>query len=257
MSLKNIKDLGLAKKRHMHNQREEFISVVIPAFNESERIVPTIERINEYLVSHFQGFEIIVVDDGSKDHTGELVLNAKQKIKSLTCVRYEENRGKGHAIRRGVSSSKGDIILISDADLSTPIEEMEKLLVQFDKGYDIVIGSRALKDSDIAIRQPWWRECMGKTFNRFVRFLILDGFMDTQCGFKLFKGDSGRKIFQKATIDRFAYDVEVLYIAKEEGFKIKEVPIRWLNSPASKVRPVEDSLQAMKDLIRIKVRKPR
>ena len=131
---------------------------------------------------------------------------------------------------------------------------MEKLLVQYDDGYDIIIGSRELAESDIVIRQPWWREFMGRTFNRFVRFLFLKELMDTQCGFKLFKGDIGREIFKRATVDRFAYDVEILYLARKAGYKIKEVPIRWNNSPDSRVRPMRDSFQTAIDVLKIRFR---
>jgi dolichyl-phosphate beta-glucosyltransferase len=236
----------------MHNQLKEFISVVIPAYNESSRIFPTLCRIDEYLKNRFKGFEIIVVNDGSQDNTAEIVLKTRDKIKSIKLIGYEVNKGKGYAVRQGVNNSKGNIILISDADLSTPIEEVEKLLVHYDNSYDIIIGSRALKGSEIVIRQPWWRESMGKTFNRFVRFLILKNFMDTQCGFKLFKGDIGRETFARATVDRFAYDVEILYLAGKAGYRIKEVPIRWVNSPESKVNPIKDSLQMLKDLLKIR-----
>jgi dolichyl-phosphate beta-glucosyltransferase len=236
--------------------RKEFISVVIPAYNEAGRILPTIRRIDEYCRDRFEGLEIIVVDDGSRDGTRDVVKDEQEKTASLRCEGYGENRGKGYAIRHGVEASTGDIILVSDADLSTPIEEVEKLLVSYDEGYDIVIGSRALEESDIVVRQPWWREIMGKTFNKFVRFLFAVDFKDTQCGFKLFRGERGREIFRRATIDRFAYDVEVLFLARKAGVKIKEAPIRWVNSPASKVNPVTDSLQMLKDLIKLRLRNP-
>lgn len=237
------------------DKRKEFISIVVPAYNESKRILPTLSRVDEYFKDGFKGFEIIVVNDGSTDNTAEVVLKGQEKIKSIRLIGYKVNKGKGYAIRQGVNISTGDMILVSDADLSTPIEEVEKLLVQYDNGYDIIIGSRSLEGSNIVVKQPWWREFMGKAFNRFVRFLLLEDFMDTQCGFKLFKGDRVREIFRYATVDRFAYDVEVLYLARKAGYRIKEVPIKWLNSPASKVRPIKDSLQMVKDLLKIRFRK--
>jgi dolichyl-phosphate beta-glucosyltransferase len=237
-------------------KRKEFLSVVIPAYNEAERILPTILRIDEYCRGRFEGFEIIVVDDGSRDATRSVVKHAQETTAFLRCEGYEQNRGKGYAIRQGVSASAGDIVLVSDADLSTPIEEVEKLLVPYDEGYDIVIGSRALEESDIEVRQPWWREFMGRTFNTFVRSLFSVEFKDTQCGFKLFRGKCAREIFGRATVDRFAYDVEILYLAGKADLKVKEAPIRWLNSPASKVSPVRDSLQMLKDLIKLRLRNP-
>ena len=197
------------------------------------------------------------MNDGSLDDTEDIVSGAKKEIPSIKYAGYKENRGKGYAIRRGVALSTGDIILVSDADLSTPIEEVEKLLVHYDNGYSIVIGSRAVRGSEIIVRQLWYRELMGKTFNRIVRFLLLKEFKDTQCGFKLFDGNIGREIFKQATVDRFAYDVEILYMGMKAGYKIKEIPVKWLNSPASKVRPVKDSFQMAKDLIKMRLWKRR
>jgi dolichyl-phosphate beta-glucosyltransferase len=237
-------------------KRKESLSIVIPAYNEAGRILPTISRIDDYCRERFDVFEIIVVNDGSRDATRDMVLGRLEQTSSLRYEGYDENRGKGYAIRLGVGVSTGDIVLVSDADLSTPIEEVEKLLVPYDEGCDIVIGSRALAGSDIMVRQPWWREMMGKTFNVFVRSLLSVDFRDTQCGFKLFRGDRVRELFSRATVDRFAYDVEILSLARKAGLEIKEVPIRWLNSPASKVNPVRDSLQMMKDIIKLRLRNP-
>jgi dolichyl-phosphate beta-glucosyltransferase len=238
----------------MH-QRKEFISIIIPAYNESARILPSLRTLDEYLRDHFRGFELIVVNDGSSDDTEGVVVRAQKEIPSIKYSGYKENRGKGYAIRQGVALSTGDIILVSDADLSTPIEEVEKLLVPYDEGCHVVIGSRGLEASTIVVRQPWWRELMGKTFNRIVRMLLLEGFKDTQCGFKLFNGSIGRDLFRETTVDRFAYDVEVLYRAVKAGYRVKEVPVKWLNSPESTVRPIKDSFQMAKDLVRIRVQK--
>lgn len=237
--------------------RKEFISVIIPAYNESGRILPTLGRIDEYLRNYFEKFEIIVVNDGSFDNTGDIVAEACKKITSIKYINYQPNRGKGFALRRGVALSTGDIVLISDADLSTPIEELEKLLTFYDNGVDIAIGSRALEESQIVVRQPWWREFMGRMFNRFIKSLILRDFRDTQCGFKLFRGDIAREVFSLSCIDRFAYDVEILYIAKKLGYKIKEAPIKWINSPESRIRPIRDSFQTALDVLKIRFRKYR
>lgn len=236
----------------IHVQRKESISIIIPVYNESGRILKTLCKVDDYLQDHFGGYEIIIVNDGSSDNTAEVVLNAQDKIKSIRLIGYKVNRGKGYAIRQGVNLSIGNIILVSDADLSTPIEEVEKILSFYDNGYDIIIGSRALEESDIVVRQPRWRELMGKTFNMCVRLLLLEKFKDTQCGFKLFRGNCGREIFKRVTVNRFAYDVEVLYLAQKAGYKIKEIPIKWFNSSDSKVNPVKDSLCMLKDLVRIK-----
>jgi dolichyl-phosphate beta-glucosyltransferase len=233
------------------------ISVVIPAYNEEKRIVESINRINDYLKHKGWEFEIIVVNDGSSDNTLKILDSLSSKIPQLRVISYSVNMGKGFAVRTGVLESKGDLVLVSDADLSTPIEEIEKLIPMIDisKGGScaVAIGSRALSESQIVIRQPWWREIMGKTFNRLVRFFVIDGFLDTQCGFKLFDGEASKRIFKSATVKRFAFDVEILLLAKKMGYSIKEVPVKWLNSAQSKVNPFLDSLQMFKDLIKIKI----
>lgn len=231
------------------------ISIIIPAYNEENRIISTLLRINDYMDSKGRAFEIIVVNDGSSDKTTQVVADISEKMPALRSISYTPNMGKGFAVRKAVLSSKGDLVLISDADLSTPIEEMEKLLPLIDISSGgscaAAIGSRALSESMIIVRQPLWRQTMGKAFNKIVRLLVIDGFVDTQCGFKLFDGKAARKIFSAAKVNRFAYDVEALLIAKKMGFTIKEVPIKWLNSAQSKVRPLIDSLQMLKDLVRI------
>ncbi len=149
-------------------------------------------------------------------------------------------------------ASRGDFLLTCDADQSTPIEELEKLLPFLHKGFDMVIGSRGLRESDIVVRQPWYRERMGKTFNMLVRALVIGGFKDTQCGFKLFRGDVAKRLFKKSLISGFSFDVEILFLAEKEGFRIKEVPVKWLNSPRSRVRIVRDSLKMFIELFKIR-----
>jgi dolichyl-phosphate beta-glucosyltransferase len=198
-------------------------------------------------------YEIIVVDDGSSDGTGRIVDHIAKDVRNVRLIRYEKNRGKGHALRKGVLATKGDFVLVMDADLSTPMEELRKLMPCLSGGgFDIAIGSRGLALSDIIIKQPFWRRGMGKTFNKIVKALVIGGFNDTQCGFKLFKGEIARSLFGEAKIDRFAYDVEILALAKRKAYGIKEVPIRWINSPESRVDPVKDSLRMLADLIRIR-----
>jgi len=232
----------------------ELVSIVIAAYNEENRIVNSLRSIHEYVTGRRLNYEIIVVDDGSTDCTTPLVTALAHDIAGLRVIRYETNRGKGYALRTGVLASKGDVVLVSDADLSTPIEELATLWPFLAaKEYRIAIGSRALALSRIIKKQPWWRQGMGKTFNRIVKVLIMDDFRDTQCGFKLFAGDTARDLFREARIDRFAYDVEILALAKKNGYRVAEVPIRWINAPGSKVHPVLDSLQMLKDLCRIRL----
>jgi dolichyl-phosphate beta-glucosyltransferase len=231
------------------------ISIVIPAYNEEKRIGPSLLIINNYLQNKRMDHEIIVVDDGSGDRTSQRVKELTLKIINLQLIRYETNKGKGYAVRTGILASKGSLVLLTDADLSTPIEELSTLLPYVANGEcEMAIGSRALPLSNIVIRQPWWRQGMGKIFNKIVKTFVIDDFSDTQCGFKLFAGDAARHLFAQARIDRFAYDVEILALARKEGLVIKEVPICWMNSPESRVNPITDSFRMLLDLLRIRKR---
>jgi dolichyl-phosphate beta-glucosyltransferase len=230
------------------------ISIIIAAYNEERRIIPSLLKIKEYLTKQDLPYEIIVVDDGSTDGTHAVVTDLIKDIPYLKVIHYAPNKGKGHALRTGVLASKGDIILLSDADLSTPIEELSKLVpLIHNHKCDIAIGSRALALSEIVKKQPWWRQNMGKLFNKLVKALVIEDFKDTQCGFKVFRGDIARNLFKEAHIDRFAYDVEILAIGKKKGCKIVEAPVRWINSPESKVNPVRDSIQMLFDLLKIRM----
>lgn len=229
------------------------ISIVIAAYNEEKRIRKSLVRVKEYLTGQDMDYEIIVVDDGSIDRTSKVLKDSTSDIPHLKIISYEMNKGKGYALRKGALASKGEIVLLTDADLSTPIEELSRLLpLIHDNECDIVIGSRALALSEIIKKQPWWRQSMGKIFNKVVKILVLDDFSDTQCGFKIFSGDIARGLFREARIDRFAYDVEILALAKKKGYRISEAPIKWINSPESKVNPIWDSLQMLFDLLRIR-----
>lgn len=228
-----------------------YLSIIIPAYNEEQRIASTLTKILCHLSAKSYQWEIIVVDDGSTDRTSAI---AKEIIKddNLTVLKNSTNYGKGYSVRKGVLASKGDIILFSDADLSTPIEELDKMLLWIEKGYDIVIGLRALPQSIIEGHQPWYRQTMGKIFNLLVRTFILKGFKDTQCGFKCFKRGTALKVFNLQKINGFAFDVEILYIAKKVGLKIKDVPVRWVNSPESKVHIIKGPLSMLMELFKIR-----
>jgi dolichyl-phosphate beta-glucosyltransferase len=227
------------------------VSLIIPAYNETDRILPSLARIAEYLRGNNEPWEVIVVDDGSRDGTASSVRNAaKANGLPVRVIELPENRGKGAAVRAGVLESRGDWVLITDADLSTPIDEWEKLR---DSGARVAIGSRALDESLIRRKQPLYRRTMGKTFNRFVQALSVRGIRDTQCGFKWIEGNLARELFARSRIDRFAYDVEILSMARDRGIEIAEVPVVWVNSPQSKVSVVSDSLRMLRDLVRIRI----
>jgi len=228
------------------------ISVVIPAYNEENRLAPTIDNIGEYLRSEGYGYEIIVVDDGSSDATVELAKQAASMDPAVRIVENGANRGKGFSVKNGFMHATGRLVLFSDADLSTPIEELGRLKETMDAGADIVIGSRAMRDSDIIKRQPLYRMLMGKTFNKLVRILTVRGIKDTQCGFKLFRKDTCKGLFEVQRIERFAFDVELLFLASRKGLTVREIPVRWINSPQSKVNVVRDSARMLLDIIRLR-----
>jgi dolichyl-phosphate beta-glucosyltransferase len=226
------------------------ISVVIPAYNEEKRIRKTLRKTIKYLNAGNHDYEIIVVDDGSKDRTAETAKSFKSK--RLRVIRLGKNIGKGGAVKKGMLAARKKYVLFSDADLSTPIEELGKF-AKLRKKYDVVIASRALKGSNIKVSQPFYRVFMGKVFNIVVNIIGVWGIKDTQCGFKMFSAKSARKIFKKQTFRGFSFDVESLFIAKKLGYRIKEVPVTWINSPATKVSPVKDSLKMFFDVARIRI----
>ena len=231
------------------------LSVIVPAYNEEARLPITLARTSEYLALHHPGSEILVVDDGSTDDTAGIVRDVAARDARVRLISLERNRGKGAAVRTGMLAARGDHALFMDADMSTPIEEIEKLYFYARRGNDVVIGSRGLADSDIRTRQPLFRESMGRVFNLLVRALLFGGFRDTQCGFKLFTRRAARDIFGRQTLDGFAFDVEVLLLARDAGLGVKEVPIVWYHSPHSKVSPFGDARRMFLDLLRLRMRR--
>lgn len=229
-------------------------SIVIPAFNEANRLGKSLESILAFMRKWGYTFEIIVVDDGSTDSTPALVEEKLKNHKELRLVRLPSNQGKGYAVKTGVREAKGKYILFSDADLSTPIEELPKLFQHIKEGYDIAIASRAYPGAKLEIHQPFPREFMGRVFNFILRTLLLPGIYDTQCGFKLFKGEVAKELFKRQTLKGFSFDFEILYIARKLGYKIKEVPVRWRHAPGSKVKILKNGVSSLIDIFRIKWR---
>ncbi len=212
------------------------LSVIIPAYNEERRLPKTLKEIDKYLSVQPYDYEIIVVSDGSKDKTVDAANSLAPSIKNLKVIDNKENHGKGHSVRQGMLSAKGDYRIFTDADNSTSIDQIEKMFPEFEKGSEVVIGSRDIKGAVIAIPQPWWRIMLGNIFNLIVQTISgLFGIWDTQCGFKGFTRRAVEEIFPKCVIDSFAFDVEILVLAKKMGYKIKEVPITWINDAESKV----------------------
>jgi dolichyl-phosphate beta-glucosyltransferase len=229
------------------------ISVVVPAYNEANRIPPTLDRIVRYMHERHPDYEVLVVDDGSSDGTGALVRRQFESNPRVAVVDYGGNRGKGYAVRYGMSRATGDLVVFSDADLSTPIEEIEKMLPLVEQGYDIVIGSRAHAQADIREHQPLYRELGGKLFNLLVRLVVMPGLHDTQCGFKLFTRAKTAPILPHLRVDGFAFDVEILALARAAGLRIAEVPVVWINSLTSRVR-MSAASRAYLDLLGIRLR---
>ncbi len=228
------------------------VSLIIPAYNEEKRLPRSLEEIYQYLEQQSYSYELIVIDDGSTDHSVRVVQEMFAAFGSGTVLQNGRNRGKGYSVRQGVLRSRGDYVLFSDADLSTPIQEVEKLFGSLRQGYDIAIGSRGLRESDVQRHQPWYREGMGKIFNRIARSLFLTGFSDTQCGFKCFRGEVARALFRQQRIDHFSFDVEVLFLAARHNYRVKEVPVQWLNEPNSRVHAIRDSVKMLRDLLKIR-----
>jgi dolichyl-phosphate beta-glucosyltransferase len=197
-------------------------------------------------------FEILVVDDGSTDQTAGIVSGRASDDPRITLISNARNEGKGCAVRNGVKASSGDLILFSDADLSTPIEEFDRLLPELDT-CDLAIASRSLPDSDVVVHQPFYREFMGRIFNIFVQVLIIRGLIDTQCGFKLMTRKAADVIFGLTRINGFSFDVEMILIARRQGFGVKDIPVRWIDSSGSRVHPIRDSAHMLLDLLRIKL----
>ena len=228
------------------------LSVVIPAYNEEARLPATLDRVRRYLDGAGEPYEVIVVDDGSADGTVRIARAAAETWPELRVVSLGRNQGKGAAVRAGMLEASGDARLFSDADLSTPIEELPRLRARLGGGCQVVIASRAVAGSVIEEHQPGRREMMGRTYNRLLRVLALPGLHDTQCGFKLFTAEAAIACFQPLRTLRFGFDAEVLLRARRHGFGVAEVPVRWGHREDSRVSPARDSLRTLLELFALR-----
>ena len=227
------------------------LSVVIPAYNEAARLGKTLRAVVDYMRQNFPDGELIVVDDGSSDETADLARTVFQDSGNLrtSVISYKSNLGKGRAVRLGLQAARGDVALFSDADLSTPIDEAPKLVDPIVSGqFDVTFGSRALDRQLIGVHQSWRREQGGRVFNLVVRLATGMPFWDTQCGFKAFRMSVCRPLIEAATIDRFGFDVELLYLAFRAGLNLKEVPVRWDHNEGSKVTLFSDSFKMVNEV---------
>jgi dolichyl-phosphate beta-glucosyltransferase len=227
------------------------LSIVVPAYNEESRLPRTLAHIREYLRSSHPASEIIVIDDGSADRTAEIVCALQRDMPELRLLSNGENRGKGYSVRAGMLAARGEIALFTDADLSAPIEEAGKLLDGLASA-DVAIGSRALDRRVIQVHQSRARELAGILFNRMVRLATGLPFEDTQCGFKAFRMDRARIIFEQQTIVDFGFDPEILFLAQRHGLRIIEIPVLWAHDPRTKVNMIRDSLRMFADLWQIR-----
>jgi dolichyl-phosphate beta-glucosyltransferase len=234
------------------------LSVIVPAYNEAQRLPSTLQALRVYLDGageEYEDYEVIVVDDGSADATAELAESLTAGWPQLRVIRLPENRGKGASVQAGMLAASGDLRLFTDADLSTPITELAKLRARISGTTTVAIGSRAVADSRVEVHQPGSRELMGRTYNRLLQLLVLRGLHDTQCGFKLFTGEVAIACFTSLRTPRFGFDAEVLLRARRLGWQIAEVGVIWRHAENSRVSPLRDSLGTLLDLLRLWVRR--
>lgn len=242
---------GTSRPRAAAACAEPDVSVVVPCYQEAERIVASLEAIRRHLDSCFAGrWEVVIVDDGSTDGTAGVVDGTDPRVR---LIRFPSNRGKGAAVRAGMLAARGRLRLMSDADLATPIEELARLVDSARRGADIVIGRRTGPRSRVTFRQPWYRQTMGKVFNLVGRLMFNVPYQDTQCGFKLFTDRAAEAVFRRCRINRFAFDFECLLLARQLGLKVAECYVLWTHVERSRVRLVADSASMFLSLLKLRV----
>ncbi len=230
------------------------LSLVIPAYNEAGRLPPNLEKIAAWAQGQSRTVDLILVDDGSTDGTAELARQVLADRLPLLTLTNQPNRGKGYSVRRGMLEAGGQAALFTDADLSTPIQEADRLVAALEAGADVAIGSRTAKGSHIELHQPWYRELAGRTFGLVTRLIALPGISDSQCGFKCFRREAAQAIFPHQTLQGWAFDVELLVIARKLSYQVAQVPVAWYNDPASKVHMLTDGPRMVADMLRARWR---
>jgi dolichyl-phosphate beta-glucosyltransferase len=233
------------------------LSIVVPAYNEAGRLPRTLEATARYFDRRGDTYEVLVVDDGSSDDTCGVARAWAGSRANVRVLRYDDNRGKGHAVRHGVLQASGDRVLFMDADLATPIEEIEKLEAALTGGASIAIGSRPLRESRLLVRQPWYREMAGRGFNKVVQLVATPGIHDTQCGFKLFTREAAYAVFSRCVLPGFSFDVEALFLARRLGYPVAEIPVRWAHQEgsaafSSQTAFLTSGMRMLRDLFRIR-----
>jgi dolichyl-phosphate beta-glucosyltransferase len=227
-------------------------SIVIPAYNEGARLAASLEKVLGYIHAEGWNAEIVVVNDGSRDNTAEIIRAFAAKDPSVRLVENPGNRGKGYSVRNGILNARGEVLFFSDADLSSPIEESSKLLNALDESTDIAIGSRWLRVGTQTQRQPVYRQIFGRIFNLLLRLILGLYFKDTQCGFKAFKRSAALAIFPLQKIERWGFDPEILFLARKLGFKVKEVPVLWGHSGGTRISPLIDGFRMFTEMLRVR-----
>jgi len=222
------------------------LSIIIPAFNEAQRLPPTLEEVFSFASGLGFESEVIVVDDGSSDGTHEEVGPPARVL------RNEENHGKGFAVRQGMLAATGDVRIFMDADLCVPLEFISRVIEQVDEGQDLVIGSRGVAGAKVSAGDKEYRRTMGRVFNRCVQMLAIRGIQDTQCGFKGFRGEVAQDLFSRQKLDGFAFDVEILFLARKLGYHILELPVTWTDAEGSRIRPFIDGAKMLLDVLRVR-----
>jgi dolichyl-phosphate beta-glucosyltransferase len=250
-----ISDLAEERASSAGGSRSRALSIVVPAYNEERRLPALLELLGRdaHRIAAAAGFrlhEVIVVDDGSTDGTAALLARDEDR-RDLRIIRFPQNRGKGAAVRAGMLAATGSFALLTDVDMSTPLDDLPRLSGALDGGVDVAIGSRSLPASTILVRQPPYRELAGKTFNWLLRLATGLPFRDTQCGFKLFRLETARMLFERQTVEGFAFDAELCVIAQKLGLRVVECPVRWTNNPETRVTLVSSSAGMALDLVRI------
>lgn len=226
----------------------------MPSYNEEANIIEAMRRVEAFMGLKNWKWELIISDDGSKDSTARLVQSVieshpEKPFRLLACA---QNLGKGAAVRSGVLAARGEVTLVTDVDLSAPIKEVDRLIKALDEGNDVVIGSRAIRSNGCDVQQSFKRWFSGRIFNQMVRLIFLKGFRDTQCGFKCFKRQAANQLFSQQKLNGFSFDVEILYLAKKGGFKIKELPVMWRQAPTSRVSLLKDSFGMIRELFALR-----
>ena len=234
------------------DERRPRYSIIIPAYNESSRVGSTLEKVLTYVTDQGWDAEVIAVDDGSRDNTVEVIRGYAKNNPRLRLLQNPGNRGKGYSVRNGMLHARGELLLFSDADLSSPIEEADKLFAAIAGGADIAIGSRWLRRDLQTQRQPFYRQMFGRIFNLMLRITLGLRFKDTQCGFKAFTRRAAKTIFPLQKIERWGFDPELLYLARKKGFKVVEVPVEWAHSEGTRISPLRDGIRMFVEMLKIR-----